>query len=210
MADGEAGAYREFKALAEAADRKFARARDLPLYGGGDHHSRKAFKAYTRLWRLQQERRRELVAGGLRRWEIGEVASRIGQLYYARYLRTAEPRSLVGAYVFYEAIYSRGYFGAAAGADGGGGGRHQALLIRYKELRFIARFLVVAMLMRRAEAVDHLAGRLRALVEESKAAYPVRSLLLLSFELGNLTKIYELWCFCCISGDLKPEAMIYV
>uniref|UniRef100_A0A804UDW6 Protein SCAI n=1 Tax=Zea mays TaxID=4577 RepID=A0A804UDW6_MAIZE len=177
MADGGAGAYREFKALAEAADRKFARARDLPLYGGGDHHSRKAFKAYTRLWRLQQERRRELVAAGLRRWEIGEVASRIGQLYYARYLRAAEPRSLVGAYVFYEAIYSRGYFGAAAaavGTDGGGGGvsRHQALLIRYKELRFIARFLVVAMLMRRAEAVDHLAARLRALVEETKAAYP--------------------------------------
>lgn len=173
MADGEAGAYREFKALVEAADRKFARARDLPLYGGGDHHSRKAFKAYTRLWRLQQERRRELVAGGLRRWEIGEVASRIGQLYYARYLRTAEPRSLVGAYVFYEAIYSRGYFGAAAaGAEGGGSSRHQALLIRYKELRFIARFIVVAMLMRRAEAVDHLAGRLRALVEETKAAYP--------------------------------------
>ncbi|KAF0913323.1 hypothetical protein E2562_021972 [Oryza meyeriana var. granulata] len=171
MADGEAsGAYREFKALTEAADRKFARARDLPLYGGGDHHSRKAFKAYTRLWRLQQERRRELVAGGLRRWEIGEVASRIGQLYYTRYLRTAEPRSLVGAYVFYEAIYSRGYFAAAAQA--GGSDKHQCLLIRYKELRFIARFLVVAMLMRRAEAVDHLAGRLRSLVEETKSAYP--------------------------------------
>ncbi|KAL5200840.1 hypothetical protein ABZP36_035194 [Zizania latifolia] len=171
MADGEAsGAYREFKALTEAADRKFARARDVPLYGGGDHHSRKAFKAYTRLWRAQQERRRELVAGGLRRWEIGEVASRIGQLYYARYLRTAEPRSLVGAYVFYEAIYSRGYFAAAAQA--GGGDKHQGLLIRYKELRFIARFLVVAMLMRRAEAADHLVGRLRSLVEETKSAYP--------------------------------------
>uniref|UniRef100_A0A0E0DMP1 Protein SCAI n=1 Tax=Oryza meridionalis TaxID=40149 RepID=A0A0E0DMP1_9ORYZ len=176
MADGEAssGAYREFKALTEAADRKFARARDVPLYGGGvDHHSRKAFKAYTRLWRLQQERRRELVAGGLRRWEIGEVASRIGQLYYARYLRTAEPRSLVGAYVFYEAIYSRGYFAAAAQVVVGGGDRHQGLLIRYKELRFIARFLVVAMLMRRAEAVDHLASRLRSLVEETKSAYPI-------------------------------------
>jgi hypothetical protein len=180
MADGEAlGSYREFKALVEAADRKFARARDLPLYGGGDHHSRKAFKAYTRLWRLQQERRRELVAGGLRRWKIGEVASRIGQLYYARYLRTAEPRSLVGAYVFYEAIYSRGYFAAAAAAGGGtGDGGHQALLIRYKELRFIARFLVVAMLMRRAEAVDHLSARLRALVDETKSAYPVRNSLL--------------------------------
>jgi hypothetical protein len=183
MTDGEAlGAYRNFKALVEAADSKFARARDLPLYGGGDHHSRRAFKAYTRLWRMQQERRRELVAGGLRRGEIGEVASRIGQLYYARYLRTAEPRSLVGAYVFYEAIYSRGYFAASAatagGASGAGDGRYQALLIRYKELRFIARFLVVAMLMRRAEAVDHLAARLRALVDETKSAYPVRNLLL--------------------------------
>ncbi|PWZ07490.1 Nuclear pore complex protein NUP155 [Zea mays] len=62
-------------------------------------------------------------AAGLRRWEIGVVASRIGQLYYARYLRAAEPRSLVGAYVFYEAIYNRDYFGAAAaavGTDGGG------------------------------------------------------------------------------------------
>ncbi|XP_003578272.3 protein SCAI homolog isoform X1 [Brachypodium distachyon] len=175
MTDGEgSGEYREFKALVEAADRKFARARDLPLYGGGDHHSRKAFKAYTRLWRLQQERRRELVAAGLRRWEIGEVASRIGQLYYARYLRTAEPRSLVGAYVFYEAIYSRGYFAASAAGGGGAGsgGKHQGLLIRYKELRFIARFLVVAMLMRRAEAVDHLVGRLRSLLDETKSAYP--------------------------------------
>jgi hypothetical protein len=111
-----------------------------------------AFKAYTRLWRLQQERRRDLVAVGLRRWEIGEVASRIGQLYYARYLRATEPRSLVGAYVFYEAIYSRDYFGVAAatvGTNSGGGGvsRHQALLIRCKELQFIARFLVVSMLM---------------------------------------------------------------
>lgn len=39
---------------------------------------------------------------------------RIGQLYYARYLRTAEPRSLVGTYVFYVAIYNRHYFAASA------------------------------------------------------------------------------------------------
>ncbi|KAM0824086.1 hypothetical protein ACQ4PT_070423 [Festuca glaucescens] len=179
MADGEApsGAYREFKALVEAADRKF-RARAGPA-------ALRQRRGPPQPQGLQGLYAPVAAAAGappgprrrrLRRWEIGEVASRIGQLYYARYLRTAEPRSLVGAYVFYEAIYSRGYFAAPApgpaSASAVGGGKHQGLLIRYKELRFIARFLVVAMLMRRAEAVDHLAGRLRSLVHESKSAYP--------------------------------------
>ncbi|XP_072979939.1 uncharacterized protein [Typha angustifolia] len=168
-----AEAFREFKSLVEIADRKFARVRDLPPYARDPHHllyHRKVFKAYTNLWRFQQERRRELVAGGLRRWEIGEIASRIGQLYYSQYLRTSEARFLLGAYVFYEAILVRGYFDAARGEPSYR--RRPDLLLRYKELRFHARFLVVAFLLNRAEAVKHLAERFRVLVEESKAAYP--------------------------------------
>ncbi|KAI0494771.1 hypothetical protein KFK09_024914 [Dendrobium nobile] len=163
--DGEA--FRTFRSLIESADRKFARVRDLPPYGRGPLYIvyyRKVFKTYTRLWRFQQEHRRELVAAGLRRWEIGEIASRIGQLYYGQYQRTSEARFLLESYIFYEAILSRRYFEPplATGADLG---------LRFKELRFHARFLLVAMLLNRKDVVMNLAERFRALVENSKSVF---------------------------------------
>ncbi|KAJ8479968.1 hypothetical protein OPV22_023695 [Ensete ventricosum] len=174
MADEERGeaaseVLAQFHSLVEVADRKFARVRDLPPTARGALHllhCRKVFKAYTRLWQFQQHRRRELVAGGLRRWEIGDIASRIGQLYYGQYQRTSEVRFLLEAYVFYEAIVSRGYFEAARASAA------PDLKLRYKELRFQARFFIVALLLNRTDEVRQLADRFRALVEESKAAFP--------------------------------------
>ncbi|CAL9180505.1 unnamed protein product [Musa hybrid cultivar] len=174
MADEERGeaaseVLARFHSLVEVADRKFARVRDLPPTARGALHllhCRKAFKAYTRLWQFQQQRRRELVAGGLHRWEIGDIASRIGQLYYGQYQRTSEVRFLLEAYVFYEAIVSRGYFEAARASAA------PDLKLRYKELRFQARFFIVALLLNRTDEVRQLADRFRALVEESKAAFP--------------------------------------
>ncbi|PKA53160.1 hypothetical protein AXF42_Ash009890 [Apostasia shenzhenica] len=169
--DGDGGsgsAFRAFRSLIESADRKFAHVRDLPPYERCPLHMvyyRKAFKAYTRLWRFQQEHRRDLVAAGLRRWEIGEIASRIGQLYYGQYQRTSEARFLLESYIFYEAILSRRYFeppSVATGADLG---------LRYKELRFHARFLIVAMLLNRKDVVMNLVERFRALVEDSKSVF---------------------------------------
>ncbi|XP_042406438.1 protein SCAI-like [Zingiber officinale] len=163
-------ALTEFRSLVEAAERKFARVRDLPSFARGALHVlhfRKVFKAYTRLWHFQQQRRLELVAGGLRRWEIGDVASRIGQLYYGQYQRTSEVRFLFEAYVFYEAIVSRGYFEAARAPAAA-----PDLRLRYKELRFLVRFLIVALLLNRNGEVRQLADRFKALVEESKAAFP--------------------------------------
>ncbi|KAG1342332.1 protein SCAI [Cocos nucifera] len=175
-ASAATAAFRTFRTLVESADRKFARVRDLPPYGHGPHllhYYRKVFRAYTRLWRFQQERRRELVSAGLRRWEIGEIASRIGQLYYTQYLRTSEVRYLLEAYVFYEAILNRGYFEAGKGSlVSSSSSARTDLGLRYKELRFHARFLIVAMLLNRTDAVKHLAERFRALLEESKAAHP--------------------------------------
>ncbi|KAG0469665.1 hypothetical protein HPP92_016365 [Vanilla planifolia] len=115
--------------------------------------------------RALTEHRRDLVASGLRRWEIGEIASRIGQLYYGQYQRTSEARFLLESYIFYEAVLSRRYFEsplAAVGAE---------LALRYKELRFHARFLIVAMLLNRKDVVINLAERFRALVEDSKSAF---------------------------------------
>lgn len=154
-----------FRALIESADRKFARVRDLPLYGlrsQNQHYFHKVFKAYMRLWKYQQENRAKLVASGLNRWEIGEIASRIGQLYFNQYMRTSEARFIVEAYVFYEAILSRKYFEGA---------KVKQLGVRFKELRFYARFLLVSLILNRTETVKLLVDRFRDLVDDCKANF---------------------------------------
>ena len=77
---------------------------------------------YTKLWKYQQDHWSELVDSGLHCWEIGEIASRIGQ-----YMWTSEARFLVEAYVLYEAILNRRYF---EGSKGFG----KDLEVRFKEL----------------------------------------------------------------------------
>lgn len=153
-----------FRALSENADRKFARVRDVPAYGrpGPNHYFHKVFKSYMRLWKYQQENRQKLVESGLRRWEIGEIASRIGQLYFGQYMRTSEARFLLESYIFYEAIFNRGYF-----RQEDGDGRDRG--VRFKELRFYARFLLVSLVLNRAEMVKVLVERFSALVEDSLA-----------------------------------------
>lgn len=159
-----------FRALVENADRKFARVRDVPAYGRvhNQHYFHKVFKAYMRLWKYQQENRAKLVEAGLNRWEIGEIASRIGQLYFGQYMRTSEARFLVEAYVFYEAILSRRYFEGGSKSFG-----KKDLGVRFKELRFYARFLLVSLILNRTEMVQLLAERFRALVDDSRANYRV-------------------------------------
>lgn len=157
-----------FRSLVESADRKFGRVRDLPSHGPrsgpSTHYLQKVFKAYTKLWKFQQVNRPKLVELGLKRWEIGEIASRIGQLYYAQYLRTSEARFLLESYVFYEAILNRSYFQCPAGAA-------KDLSLRFKELRFHARFLLVSLLLNRAEMVRSLIDRFKTLVDDSKSTF---------------------------------------
>ncbi|XP_012437227.1 uncharacterized protein LOC105763533 [Gossypium raimondii] len=153
-----------FRALVERADRKFARVRDFPSYGRaqGQHYFQKVFKAYMRLWKYQQEHRTELVKAGLNRWEIGEIAGRIGQLYFGQYTRTSEARFLVEAYVFYEAILKRRYFEGCKVKDLG---------VRFKELRFYARFLLVSLILNRTQTVKVVVEKLKALVDDCNANF---------------------------------------
>ncbi|KAK8673832.1 hypothetical protein V6N13_112142 [Hibiscus sabdariffa] len=153
-----------FRGLVESADRKFARVRDFPSYGRaqGQHYLQKVFKAYMTLWKYQQDNRTELIKAGLKRWEIGEIAGRIGQLYFGQYTRTSEARFLVEAYVFYEAILKRRYFEGCKVKDLG---------VRFKELRFYARFLLVLLILNRTEMVKVVVEKLRALVDDCNANF---------------------------------------
>ncbi|KAL0374144.1 UNVERIFIED_CONTAM: protein SCAI [Sesamum radiatum] len=115
-------------ALVAKADKKFSKIRDLPYYQRTryDTYFYKVFKVYTQLWKFQQENRQKLVEAGLKRWEIGEIASRIGQLYFGQYMRTSEASYLSESYIFYEAILTREYFKE---------GLHQDVNLASKQLR---------------------------------------------------------------------------
>ncbi|OAY41825.1 protein SCAI [Manihot esculenta] len=150
--------------LVEKADKKFSKIRDLPYYERNryDTYFYKVFKVYTQLWKFQQENRQKLVEAGLKRWEIGEIASRIAQLYYGQYMRTSDAGYLSESYIFYEAILSREYF-----KDG----LFQDLNLANKQLRFLARFLMVCLVLNRREVVHQLVNQLKMLVDECRGTF---------------------------------------
>ncbi|KAF9624256.1 hypothetical protein IFM89_009164 [Coptis chinensis] len=150
--------------LVDKADRKFSRVRDLPHYGRAryDTHFQKVFKVYTQLWKFQQENRQKLVESGLKRWEIGEIASRIAQLYYNQYLRTSEASYLSESFIFYDAIFSREYFKDRLSKEG------QDINLANKQLRCIARFFIVCLLLNKRDMVFKLVDHFKLLVDECK------------------------------------------
>ncbi|CAL5398254.1 unnamed protein product [Camellia sinensis] len=150
--------------LVDKADKKFSKIRDLPYYERNryDTYFYKVFKVYTQLWKFQQENRQKLVEAGLKRWEIGDIASRIGQLYFGQYMRTSDASYLSESYIFYEAVLTREYF-----KDG----LFQDLNLANKQLRFLARFLMVCLVLNRREMVYQLVNQLKLLVDECKRTF---------------------------------------
>lgn len=150
--------------LVDKADKKFSKLRDLPYYERNryDTYFYKVFKVYTQLWKYQQENRQKLVEAGLKRWEIGEIASRIAQLYFGQYMRTSEASYLSESYIFYEAILSREYFKE---------GSLQGLNLANKQLRFLARFLMVCLVLNRREILLQLVNQLKTFVDECKRTF---------------------------------------
>lgn len=134
-----------------------------------DTYFYKVFKIYTQLWKFQQENRQKLVESGLKRWEIGEIASRIGQLYFGQYMRTSDGSYLSESFVFYEAILTREYFKE---------GLFQDVNIANKQLRFLARFLMVCLVSNRREYVQQLVNQMKVLADECKRTFQVCKILM--------------------------------
>ncbi|XP_033311772.1 protein SCAI isoform X3 [Bombus vosnesenskii] len=120
MDDHERKVVLEFCHLLEKSKQLFNGLRDLPQYGHKQWQGYfgRTFDIYTKLWKFQQQHRTILdTKYGLKRWQIGEIASKIGQLYYHYYLRTSETSYLHEAYSFYAAIRGRAYYSRAAKED---------------------------------------------------------------------------------------------
>ncbi|KAF9907752.1 hypothetical protein EC991_010622 [Linnemannia zychae] len=151
----------EFQYLLEKSQQLFAGLRELPPTGAKQWqpYFQKTFEIFSKLWKFQQQNRFVLENSyGLKRWEVGEIASKIGQLYYHYYLRTSETNYLQESYVFYDAIRERRYFHEISDL------KNSSLMI--KKLRYYARFTVVCLLLNNREIISTLKEELAALVKE--------------------------------------------
>ena len=85
--DKERKLITEFIHLLDKSKQLFNSLRELPQYGHKNNQWQayfgRTFDVYTKLWKFQQQHRQILDQKyNLKRWQIGEIASKIGQLYY--------------------------------------------------------------------------------------------------------------------------------
>ncbi|KAL0279960.1 UNVERIFIED_CONTAM: hypothetical protein PYX00_001400 [Menopon gallinae] len=166
MEDHERKIVIEFCHLLEKSKQLFNGLRDLPQYGHNQWQAYfgRTFDIYTKLWKFQQQHRLILdTKYGLKRWQIGEIASKIGQLYYHYYLRTSETNYLNEAYSFYAAIRGRAYYSRAAKED------RSDLMV--KKLRYYARFIVVCLLLKKMKLVRDLVMELDKQIADYTSTY---------------------------------------
>ncbi|XP_061589207.1 LOW QUALITY PROTEIN: protein SCAI [Cololabis saira] len=158
---GERKTVTDFCYLLDKSKQLFNGLRDLPQYGHKQWQSYfgRTFDVYTKLWKFQQQHRQVLDSRyGLKRWQIGEVASKIGQLYYHYYLRTSETSYLNEAFSFYSAIRQRSYYFQVNKED------RPELVV--KKLRYYARYIVVCLLLNKMELVKVLVKELSEEIED--------------------------------------------
>ena len=100
---------------------------------------------------------------GLKRWQIGEIASKIGQLYYHFYSRTSDTNYLNEAFAFYSAIRTRAYYSKV--------NREEKPDLMVKKLRYYARFIVVCLLLKKSKITSELVRELTRQIDEYVKAY---------------------------------------
>jgi len=178
----------EFCHLLEKSKQLFNGLRDLPQYGHKQWQGYfgRTFDIYTRLWKFQQQHRAILDRKyGLKRWQIGEIASKIGQLYYHYYLRTSETNYLNEAFSFYAAIRGRSYYRREDRSP------HDRSDLMVKKLRYYARFIVVCLLLKKMKLVRDLVRELAKQIDEYTAAHEPEDQLEWSLVLGEIRGFVE-------------------
>ncbi|VEL28017.1 unnamed protein product [Protopolystoma xenopodis] len=156
----------DFCHLLEKSKQLFNGLRDLPQYGHKQWQAyfSRTFDVYTKLWKYQQTHRQILdEVYGLKRWQIGEIASKIGQLYYHYYLRTSETYYLNESFSFFDAIRNRDYYSRATKED------RPDLMV--KKLRYYARFIVVCLLLKKMKHARDLVREFAKQIDDYTAVY---------------------------------------
>ncbi|XP_065917203.1 protein SCAI-like [Dysidea avara] len=155
----------EFQSLQQKSEELFEELKHLPQFGQRiwQPYFGKAFSTFTKLWKSQQEHRPILEESGvLQKWDIGNIASRIGQLYYHFYLKTSKVNYLDEAFQFYSVIKSRGYYKDADSKE-----------LAVKKMRYYTRFIVVCLLLDKKAKLQELIQDLSVLVNNYHETYEI-------------------------------------
>ncbi|XP_070581867.1 protein SCAI-like [Ptychodera flava] len=202
VGEEERKVVQEFCYLLEKSKQLFNGLRDLPQYGHKQWQSYfgRTFDVYTKLWKFQQQNRQSLdTRYGLKRWQIGEIASKIGQLYYHYYLRTSETNYLNESFSFYSAIRARAYYSKA---------NKEGPELCVKKLRYYARFIVVCLLLRKIDLVRELIKELNRQIEEYTSLYEPEDQLEWQLVLGEIRSFIEAeQIINVIDTDTKPMVL---
>ena len=144
---------RQYTQLNERCCDLFNDLRDLPTFGryAWQGYFDRVFTKYDELWKqVQTASIRQIleVSGVLKRDQIGFIASQIGQLYYFKYLRSADATHLKSALSFYEQVpryMTRWNVSSALPED------------EYNRMmRYFARMSVVCLLLGKLSLIDEL------------------------------------------------------
>ncbi|KAI8750598.1 protein SCAI [Biomphalaria glabrata] len=176
----------EFCHHLEKSKQLFNGLRDLPQYGHKQWQSYfgRTFDVYTKLWKFQQQHRAILDSKyGLKRWQIGEIASKIGQLYYHYYLRTSETNYLNESFSFYSAIRMRAYYSKAS--------KEERPDLMVKKLRYYARFIVVCLLLKKMKLVRDLVRELAKQIDDYTGTYEPEDQMEWNLVLGEIKAFIE-------------------
>eukprot|EP01063_Lacrimia_lanifica_P018452 TRINITY_DN25355_c0_g1_i1.p1 TRINITY_DN25355_c0_g1~~TRINITY_DN25355_c0_g1_i1.p1 ORF type:complete len:482 (+),score=147.48 TRINITY_DN25355_c0_g1_i1:45-1490(+) len=173
MAQGEADVsdakvVQRYIALMERSKEAVGLLAGLPQYAftcaSIDPFVAKAFEGLGELWRLQLKYREVLArVYNIKRWEIGEIASRLGQLYYISFLRRSDPEALRHAAQYYQVIVARNYFELPASMA------EKDVSYVVRKLRFMARFALVCIHLDKVDELEDLMRDIRSLVDTLKS-----------------------------------------
>ncbi|PAA77725.1 hypothetical protein BOX15_Mlig009335g1 [Macrostomum lignano] len=156
----------EYFRLKEKSNEKFLQIGNLPRsgYRKWQPYFDRAFAVFTELWRFQQQYRESLSEQQvLKRHHIGEIASKIGQLYYQYYLRTSNTAYLTETYCFYYAIRCRGYY------DNAKTEKRPDFMV--KKLRYLCRFILVCLVLENGKLAAELMQDLSRDIADYEATY---------------------------------------
>ena len=129
-----------------------------------------AFDVLNELWKLQYNSRGVLTSSyGIKRWEIGEIAANLGQLYFYAYQRKAELESLKNAYNFYSILRERSYLDLPTELLS----HHTTFVI--KKMRVASRCCIVCLLTDNWDVFSECISELETLLQSLQKVSPSNS-----------------------------------